>query len=119
MLRFDRRLLLNVDWLLVAAAAFIIMLSVLSLWSLAPGRGGGVLAWRQLSWVGVGLVACSPWSAWTTAAVRRLPPLPVGVPSPDGVHPRAHDLGARRYPAARHLQPSGSSARVRVVRRWR
>ena len=57
MLRFDRRLLLNVDWLLVAAAGFIVALSVLSLWSLAPGRGGGVLAWRQLSWVGVGLVA--------------------------------------------------------------
>src|SRR5580765_4568746 len=57
MLRFDRRLLLNVDWLLVAAAAFIIALSVLSLWSLAPGRGGGALAWRQLSWVGVGLLA--------------------------------------------------------------
>ena len=56
MLRFDRRLLQNVDWLLVAAAAFIIALSVLSLWSLAPGRGGGALAWRQLSWVGVGLV---------------------------------------------------------------
>ncbi len=57
MFRFDRRLLLNVDWLLVAAAAFIMTLSVLSLWSLAPGRGGGVLAWRQLSWVGLGLVA--------------------------------------------------------------
>ncbi len=57
MLRFDRRLLQNVDWLLVAAAFFIIALSVLSLWSLAPGRGGGVLAWRQLSWVGVGVAA--------------------------------------------------------------
>ena len=57
MLRFDRRLLLNVDWILVATAVFIIALSVLSLWSLAPGRGGGALAWRQLSWVGVGLVA--------------------------------------------------------------
>ena len=51
MLRFDRRLLLNVDWILVVTAAFIIALSVLSLWSLAPGRGGGALAWRQLSWV--------------------------------------------------------------------
>ena len=39
MLRFDRRLLLNVDWILVATTLFIIMLSVLSLWSLAP-RGG-------------------------------------------------------------------------------
>src|SRR5262249_27981958 len=57
MLRFDRRLLLNVDWPLVGATFFIIALSVLSLWSLAPGRGGGVLAWRQLSWVGVGVIA--------------------------------------------------------------
>jgi rod shape determining protein RodA len=56
MLRFDRRLLLNVDWILVATTLFIIMLSVLSLWSLAP-RGGSVLAWRQLSWAGIGLVA--------------------------------------------------------------
>jgi rod shape determining protein RodA len=57
MLRFDRRLLQNVDWPLVAAAFFIIGLSVLSLWSLAPVRGGAALAWRQLSWVGVGVVA--------------------------------------------------------------
>lgn len=57
MLRFDRRLLLNVDWLLVVVALFIISLSVLSLWSLAPGRGGGALAWRQISWAGVGLMA--------------------------------------------------------------
>jgi rod shape determining protein RodA len=56
MLRFDRRLLLNVDWILVATTLFIIMLSVLSLWSLAP-RGGSVLAWRQLSWAGIGLLA--------------------------------------------------------------
>jgi len=47
MLRFDRRLLLNVDWILVATAAFIIALSVLSLWSLAPGRGGGDLLLAQ------------------------------------------------------------------------
>jgi rod shape determining protein RodA len=57
MLRFDRRLLQNVDWLLVAAALFIIALSVISLWSLAPGRAGGALAWRQLSWAGLGLLA--------------------------------------------------------------
>ena len=55
-LRFDRRLLLNVDWILVATTLFIIALSVLSLWSLAP-RGTSVLAWRQLSWAGIGLVA--------------------------------------------------------------
>ncbi len=57
MVRLDRRLLQNVDWPLLAAAFFIIGLSFLSLWSLAPGRGGAVLAWRQLSWVGVGLLA--------------------------------------------------------------
>ena len=57
MLRVDRRLLQNVDWLLLATALFVTALSVLSMWSLAPGRGGAALAWRQLSWVGVGLVA--------------------------------------------------------------
>jgi rod shape determining protein RodA len=57
MLRLDRRLLQNVDWSLLAAAGFIILLSLLSLWSLTPGRGGSALAWRQLSWVGVGLLA--------------------------------------------------------------
>ncbi len=57
MLRFDRRLLQNVDWPLVGAASLIVTLSVVSLWSLAPGRGGGPLAWRQLSWVGLGLAA--------------------------------------------------------------
>jgi rod shape determining protein RodA len=56
-LRVDRRLLHNVDWPLLATAAFIAMLSVASMWSLAPGRGGSALAWRQLSWVGVGVVA--------------------------------------------------------------
>ena len=55
MLRFDRRLLLNFDWLLSVTAAFIITLSVLSLWNLAPGRAGAALAWRQLSWVGIGV----------------------------------------------------------------
>jgi rod shape determining protein RodA len=57
MLRFDRRLLHNVDWPLLANVLFIIALSVLSMWTLAPGRGGSALAWRQLSWVAVGLVA--------------------------------------------------------------
>jgi rod shape determining protein RodA len=56
MLRFDRRLLQNVDWPLLATALFIIALSVLSLWNLTPGRTGS-LAWRQLLWVGVGLAA--------------------------------------------------------------
>jgi len=57
MLRVDRRLLQNVDWSLLATALFIIALSILSMWNLAPGRGGTALAWRQLSSVGIGLVA--------------------------------------------------------------
>jgi rod shape determining protein RodA len=56
MLRLDRRLLQNVDWPLLGAAFFIIGLSLICLWSLNPGRGISSLVWRQLSWVGVGLV---------------------------------------------------------------
>jgi rod shape determining protein RodA len=56
MLKMDRRLLQNVDWLLLGAALFIIGLSLICLWSLNPGRGISALMWRQLSWVGVGLL---------------------------------------------------------------
>ncbi len=57
MLRVDRRLLQNVDWQLLAAALLIVALGLTCLWSLAPpGRTGGPLVWRQLSWVGVGLL---------------------------------------------------------------
>ena len=52
----DRRLLQNVDWPLLGAALFIIGLSLTCLWSLNPGRGISALMWRQLSWVGVGLI---------------------------------------------------------------
>jgi rod shape determining protein RodA len=56
MLRVDRRLLQNVDWLLLGAALFIIGLSLVCLWSLNPTRGISSLVWRQVSWVGVGLI---------------------------------------------------------------
>ena len=56
MLKMDRRLLQNVDWPLLGAALFIIGLSLTCLWSLNPGRGISALMWRQVSWVGVGLV---------------------------------------------------------------
>jgi rod shape determining protein RodA len=56
MLKMDRRLLQNVDWPLLGAAFFIIGLGLVCLWSLSPGRGISALMWRQLSWVGVGLV---------------------------------------------------------------
>jgi rod shape determining protein RodA len=56
-LRFDRRLLQNVDWLLLAAALALVGLGLLTLWSLSPGRQGSGVAWRQLAWLGVGLLA--------------------------------------------------------------
>jgi rod shape determining protein RodA len=56
MLRLDRRLLKNVDWTLLAAAGFLIVLSLATLASLNPSRSAA-LAWRQLSWVGIGLLA--------------------------------------------------------------
>jgi rod shape determining protein RodA len=57
MLRLDRRLLQNVDWPLLGAAFFIICLSLICLSSLNPGRGISALMWRQLSWVGIGLIS--------------------------------------------------------------
>lgn len=57
MFRVDRRLLQNVDWVLLASALAVITLGLLTLATLAPGRGGSGIAWRQLSWVGVGLLA--------------------------------------------------------------
>ncbi|HXA96603.1 MAG TPA: rod shape-determining protein RodA [Candidatus Dormibacteraeota bacterium] len=56
MLRLDRRLLQNVDWPLLGAAFFIICLSLVCLSSLNPGRGISALVWRQVSWIGIGLV---------------------------------------------------------------
>jgi rod shape determining protein RodA len=56
MLRLDRRLLQNVDWPLLGTAFFIIGLGLICLWSLNPGRGIPSLVWRQLSWVGIGVV---------------------------------------------------------------
>jgi len=57
MLRIDRRLLQNVDWLLLGAAAVLIGLGLLSIWSLAPAGASSGFAWRQISWIGVGTIA--------------------------------------------------------------
>src|SRR5438552_15897475 len=56
-LRFDRRLLRNVDWPLLGAAFVIVTLSVVGCSNLGAGRGGPARAWRQLVWVGVVMVA--------------------------------------------------------------
>jgi rod shape determining protein RodA len=57
MLRIDRRLLQNVDWVLVAPAAAVLGLGMGSMWSLTHAGGPGGLLWRQAAWLGVGLVA--------------------------------------------------------------
>ena len=57
MFKVDRRLLQNVDWLLLATALALVALGLLTLWSLSPGRHGSGAVWRQLSWLGLGLLA--------------------------------------------------------------
>jgi rod shape determining protein RodA len=58
MIGIDRRLLQNVDWPLLGAAAGLLMLSAVTLASLNVARvGGGSLVYRQLAWVGIGAVA--------------------------------------------------------------
>ncbi len=52
MLRIDRRLLLDFDWLLAGLTAVIVGAGLLTLWSLIPRLG-----MRQLLWLGVGSVA--------------------------------------------------------------
>ncbi len=56
MLRVDRRLLQNIDWVLLASALALVGVGLVTLWSLSHGSGGSRVVWRQLSWVGVGLV---------------------------------------------------------------
>ncbi len=45
------------DWVLLATALAVIGLGLLTLWSLAPRSASGGMRWRQLAWVGVGLLA--------------------------------------------------------------
>jgi rod shape determining protein RodA len=53
----DRRLLQNVDWLLLAAAAGLLAMSATTLASLNIGRTSGAVAFRQLLWIGIGTMA--------------------------------------------------------------
>ncbi|HXG05579.1 MAG TPA: rod shape-determining protein RodA [Candidatus Binatia bacterium] len=57
MIGIDRRLLLNVDWLLIGGAAGLALVSALTLANLHVGRAGGTVAPRQLVWAAVGLLA--------------------------------------------------------------
>ena len=56
MVGIDRRLLQNVDWLLLAATGGLIILSTTTLTSLQVGRAGGTVALKHLAWFGMGLV---------------------------------------------------------------
>jgi rod shape determining protein RodA len=56
MLKVDRRLLQNIDWLLLASALTLALFGLLTLWALSPSRAPA-LVWRQISWVGLGLIA--------------------------------------------------------------
>jgi rod shape determining protein RodA len=55
-LRIDRRLLQNVDWLLLATAFGLVVISTVTLASLHVGRAGGSVVVRQLVWFALGLV---------------------------------------------------------------
>jgi rod shape determining protein RodA len=55
-LRIDRRLLQNVDWLLLVTAFGLVVISTVTLASLHVGRAGGNVVVRQLIWFAIGLV---------------------------------------------------------------
>jgi len=55
-LRIDRRLLQNVDWLLLATAFGLVVISTVTLASLHVGRAGGSVVVRQLVWFALGLL---------------------------------------------------------------
>jgi rod shape determining protein RodA len=57
MIGIDRRLLQNVDWPLIGTGLGFAVLSGITLSSLHVGRAGGTVAFRQLAWFGIGLVA--------------------------------------------------------------
>jgi rod shape determining protein RodA len=57
MLRVDRRLLQNVDWLLLLVIGALVATSALTLANVTTTRGATTVAARQLVWFAVGLVA--------------------------------------------------------------
>jgi len=74
MLRIDRRLVQNVDWLLLASALLVVAVGLMTLANLPPGRGGSGIVWRQLAWVGVGLIALTVVASWDYRSLVRAAP---------------------------------------------
>jgi rod shape determining protein RodA len=75
MVGIDRRLLQNVDWPLLACAAGLVGMSAVTLANLNVGRAGGGVAFRQLAWVGVGLVVLLVVASIDYRRLVRLAPL--------------------------------------------
>ena len=75
MVGIDRRLLQNVDWLLIGASVGLVALSATTLATLQVGRAGSGIALRQLAWFGVGLVALLVMASVDYRRLVRLGPL--------------------------------------------
>ena len=57
MVGIDRRLLQNIDWILLGVVVVLAGLSATTLSTLSVSRAGGTVALRQLAWFGIGLFA--------------------------------------------------------------
>ena len=75
MVGIDRRLLQNVDWLLLASAVALVTMSTVTLGNLSVGRAGGAVAFRQLAWVGVGFVVLLMVASLDYRRLVRMAPL--------------------------------------------
>jgi rod shape determining protein RodA len=73
-LRIDRRLLQNVDWLLLATAFGLVVISTVTLASLHVGRAGGSVVVRQLVWFAIGLVIMVMLASLDTRRLVRAAP---------------------------------------------
>jgi rod shape determining protein RodA len=71
----DRRLLQNVDWLLLVAVLGLTIMSATTLTSLNIGRTGGAVVLRQLLWVGIGAIAMLVAASIDYRRLVRLAPL--------------------------------------------
>ncbi|MGH6691274.1 MAG: FtsW/RodA/SpoVE family cell cycle protein, partial [Gammaproteobacteria bacterium] len=75
MVGIDRRLLQNVDWLLLAAAGGLVSMSVVTLANVGVGRAGSGVAFRQLVWIGVGFLALLAVASLDYRRLVRMAPL--------------------------------------------
>src|ERR1700675_4079024 len=79
MILIDRRLLQNVDWLLLASTVGLVAMSTVTLGNLNVGRTGGGVALRQLAWVGVGSLGLVILASLDYRRLVRMAPLIYGL----------------------------------------